>query len=904
MTEAGATDLGASTVSGTLGITSGGAVTDSGTLAITGATTISASGQDITLDEAASTFGTLALTGANVAVTDAGATDLGASTVSGTLGITSGGAVTDSGTLAITGATTISASGQDITLDEAASTFGTLALTGANVAVTDAGATDLGASTVSGTLAITSIGDVTNSGVLDIAGDLALTTSADNGSVSLDQANDIDGVLSVTTHGTGTTSVTNLTGSIDLGTITTAELTIDARGITQSGVSTVSGVSSFTSGANAISLDQANEFTGAVNLSNSGANNVTIDDANDLVLGTVSIAAGDLNVDNAGTITQTGVVSVGGNTVLDNSDGDNADITLANANNVYTGTVTFSTDTGSDISIADSTAFDLGALAVNSLIVSAGGDISDSGVLDIATTASFTTTAANGNLVLDQASDIDGAFSIATHGTGTSSVTNLTDAIELGTVSSAGLTIEADGAISQSGAATISGDASFTNTDGDNAAISLNNASNSFGGSIALATDSGSAVTLTDTTAIELPALTLASLTVTSGGAVTDADAGTLVISGATSVSASGQDITLDSDASTFGDLSLVGTNVAVTENGAMNLAAANISGTATFNSSDNAITDSGTLTIAGASTFNSGTANLDLNEAGSTFGDLSITAAEAYVADDGSLTASSIQANKVQLKGGSGVSATSTGVAEFAAESDSGNISITNTGGYAISDFASTAGITGVRFTDADATGTITLIANSPLTINAPVDAGNGALQLTAAGSASTDDVTINAALSGDSVAVSAGDSIAITAGGVTSSTLALTAVSNISLDAPVTSITANLQAGNQISLDSGAQVSSSNFNITSTKLSVAPSASVPAFNFSGGAEGDPSFDRNGRVQEATQSDWNTYFRVSETIELDYDSAGDVVLDQLVVSLISNEASPVNSGEVELEEE
>ena len=59
------------------------------------------------LDEAASTFGTLVLTGANVAVTDAGATDLGASTVSGTLGITSGGAITDSGTLAITGAATL-----------------------------------------------------------------------------------------------------------------------------------------------------------------------------------------------------------------------------------------------------------------------------------------------------------------------------------------------------------------------------------------------------------------------------------------------------------------------------------------------------------------------------------------------------------------------------------------------------------------------------------------------------------------------------------------------------------------------------------------------------------------------------------------------------------------------------
>ena len=39
-----------------------------------------------------------------------------------------------------------------------------------------------------------------------------------------------------------------------------------------------------------------------------------------------------------------------------------------------------------------------------------------------------------------------------------------------------GLTVEADGAITQSGAATISGIQVFTNTDGDNAAISLNNA--------------------------------------------------------------------------------------------------------------------------------------------------------------------------------------------------------------------------------------------------------------------------------------------------------------------------------------------------------------------------------------------------------------------------------------------
>ena len=40
--------------------------------------------------------------------------------------------------------------------------------------------------------------------------------------------------------------------------------------------------------------------------------------------------------------------------------------------------------------------------------------------------------------------------------------------------------------------------------------------------------------------------------------------------------------------------------------------------------------------------------------------------------------------------------------------------------------------GINGVQFTDSEATGSISLVANSPLTINAPVNAGNGTLQLT----------------------------------------------------------------------------------------------------------------------------------------------------------------------------
>ena len=214
--------------------------------------------------------------------------------------------------------------------------------TGSDISIADTTAFDLGALAVN-SLIVSAGGDISDSGVLDIATTASFTTTAANGNVVLDQASDIDGALSITTHGTGTSSVTNLTDAIELGTITSAQLTVAAGGdITQSGAATITGDASFSAGGNVITLNsEGNDFTGAVSLTNTGTNNITIDDANDLVLGTVSIAAGNLNVDNAGTITQNGVVSVGGNTVLDNSDGDNADITLANESNVFTGTVTF-----------------------------------------------------------------------------------------------------------------------------------------------------------------------------------------------------------------------------------------------------------------------------------------------------------------------------------------------------------------------------------------------------------------------------------------------------------------------------------------------------------------------------------------------------------------------------------
>ena len=188
------------------------------------------------------------------------------------------------------------------------------------------------------------------------------------------------------------------------------------------------------------------------------------------------------------------------------------------------------------------------------------------------------------------------------------------DATELAASTVSGtFDITSGGAITNSGALSITGASTFTNTDGTNDAITLNNAGNAFTGTVGFTTDSGSAVTVVDTTALDLQALTAASLSVTASGNVSDS--GTLAIAGATTIDAGTGNITLDEAASTFGALALTGANVAVTENAAMELAASTISGTASFDSTDNAITDSGTLAIAGATTIDAGTADITLDE-------------------------------------------------------------------------------------------------------------------------------------------------------------------------------------------------------------------------------------------------------------------------------------------------
>src|SRR5262249_4011419 len=154
----------------------------------------------------------------------------------------------------------------------------------------------LGTSNVGGNLTVTdTVGNLTQTGALTVAGTSSFTTSASNATITLTNAGNLltGTALLNTTGASGNASLTNakatLLGCLNVG----GNLTVtDSVGnLTQSGVLTVGGTSSFTTSASnaTITLNNANLLTGAVSLNTSGASGnaqLTNDLAGGLVLGT------------------------------------------------------------------------------------------------------------------------------------------------------------------------------------------------------------------------------------------------------------------------------------------------------------------------------------------------------------------------------------------------------------------------------------------------------------------------------------------------------------------------------------------------------------------------------------------------------------------------------------------
>ena len=519
---------------------------------------------------------------------------------------------------------------------------GTITLTqsgGGNVAIGNKNSSVLGNFTLTGAgnLAVTSTGgsiyQFNNANVITVPGAASffatangLVTGTPVGAVILNNAlNNFGGSVSAA----GTRVIIRDNTALILGAVTAStslSATSTSAGITQSGVITSTGAASFAA-ANGFSIDvgtQANTFSSTVSfaaLSGTLAN-VSVRDTTALDLGAITLT-GNLGVTAPG-ITQSGALVVPGTITLVGGSANN--ITLNNPVNNF-GTVVITS--GNNVAITDLNSIILGAGTVSGAFNLNSGISSQSGPITVV----GTTTVTAGLNVIDlsnSGNDFGTSVNLSNRGPNNISVQDV-GALVIGNISMSsvlggGLTIQAGGDITQLTGTTITtGTGLIAITGVNDSSITLANAGNAFNGTVTLAPSVGAGnrllnVSLSDTTAFDLQALTLSgNLSITSGGAVTDS--GDLEIVGTTTISAVGQNITLDRANQFTGAVSLTGADVAVRDISGLILGTTTATGTLAATATTGNITQSGAISVTGASTFTAATgADITLGNSANTF--------------------------------------------------------------------------------------------------------------------------------------------------------------------------------------------------------------------------------------------------------------------------------------------
>ncbi len=790
LTDTNALILGASTVSGTLGVTTNGALTQSGALTVTGVTTLAAgAANNITLTNAANNFSTVGITsGNNVSLRDANALILGGSMVSGAFDVTTAGAITQSGALTVTGVTTLAAgAANNITLTNAANNFSTVGITsGANVSLTDSNALVLGASTVSGNLALTTGGTLSQTGALAVTGTSSFSATAANTDLLLDtQANNFVGVLSflgaqanfrdvqlrnvnagATVPGlAGLTNLRNLTLTYNNAPVTLPTLTLTAGGnlnvtaggaITDTGNLIVSGTTTLTAGANNITLDNANNFTGAVSVVS--GNNVTLNDVNALDLGASTIS-GTLNVTTAGAITQSGALAVTGTTTLAAGAANN--ITLTNAANNFS---TVGITSGNNVALVDSNALTLGASTVSgTLNVTTNGGLTQSGAVTVVGGTTLAAGPAN-NITLTNAGN---NFSTVAVTSGNNVALRDANALVLGTSTVSGtLDVTTAGALTQSGVLNVTGTTTLAAGVGNN--IDLSTFANNFS---TVGITSGNNVALTDVNALNLAASTVSgTLNVTTGGPLTQS--GAVIVAGVTTLAAGGNDISLTNAGNNFSTVGITsGNNVALVDSNVLTLGASTVSGTLNV-TTNGTLTQSGAVTVTGTTTLQAGAANdITLTNAGNNFSTIGITSGNNVALTDAdalNLAASTVSGTLAMTTNGAltqSGAVTVAGATTLAAGT-ANDITLTNAG----NNFGTVSVTSGnnVALTDANALGLGASTVSGNLNVTT-----NGAL--TQSGAVTVAGVT--------TLAAGAGNNITLTNGGNNFNSVGVTSGNNVSL-------------------------------------------------------------------------------------------------------------------------
>jgi len=238
--------------------------------------------------------------------------------------------------------------------------------------------------------------NITINGPISVPGTSSFT--ATGGAISItNTSNNLVGVISLNNSGNNSVPPINNTISLVnnratiLGTVTvgTGTLTVSSNGagsITQSGATiiTTKNAASFSAGANNITLNNNNNFTGVISLNNSGSSNsASIKNNGPITLNTATIA-GTLNVNYNSTLTFAGTISSFTNITLNNSNNSALLPTnLTALSNLKNLTINFP---NSAIALPGLTLKNSGNLVVN-----VGRNISQTGALVVPGTSSFNT---------------------------------------------------------------------------------------------------------------------------------------------------------------------------------------------------------------------------------------------------------------------------------------------------------------------------------------------------------------------------------------------------------------------------------------------------------------------------------------------------------------------------------
>ena len=554
-------------------------------------------------------------------------------------------------------------------------------------------------------------GNIAQTGALTItgAGNATFTTGAANATITLNSNNDIGGTVSLNTNGAaGHAALTEVNG-INFGNTTVGGNLVASSNaaIADTGALTVAGTSSFTTTAGnaAITLNTAtNVLTGAITFAPQGTGNVTLVNNTATQLAG-STFGGNLGVVSNGAITDTGALSIAGTTTLAAGAANN--ITLDNANNFGGSVMVVS---GNNVTLNGAGAIDLAASTVSGdLVVSAAGLISDSGNLAVTGATTLTPGAAN-NAMLDSAGNNFGGAVSVTNGANVTLVD--ANALNLGAMAITGdLSATATlGDITNTGALSIGGNSTFT-ADAAGASISVDNPGNAFTGTVTFAGAGGLAnVTVVDTTALDLQALTLTGNLSATGMSMTDS--GALAIGGTTSLTATAGDITLNTPTNNFtGAVSLAGGTTQITDSnaltlgtlatgalsanssGALNLGQGTVGGALLANSGGNAISQTGALTVTGASGLTATGAAITLISANDFQGAVTAIGSNIALTDANALTAALtasgsgilVAGGNLAVNGSTGASlgtlTSGTGTTSFGATTVGSNLSTASAG-------------------------------------------------------------------------------------------------------------------------------------------------------------------------------------------------------------------------------